>query len=65
MYYDLLSPTPPPLPQRLPRFISHTISQVPDYMLPAAEQALFPPVAAQIHDVVFRYNDNVLHEVVC
>ncbi len=65
MYYDLLSPIPPPLPQRLPGFVRHAISQVPDYMRPAAAQALFPPVAAQIYDVTFRYNDNVLHESVC
>lgn len=65
MYFDLLSTTPPPLPKRLPKFVSHTISQVPEYMRPAAAQALFPPVAAQIYDVVFRYNDNVLHEPVC
>ena len=65
MYYDLLSLTPPPLPQKLPRFINHTISKVPDYVKPAAALMLFPPIAAQMHDVEFRYITNVLREPVC
>ncbi len=65
MYYDLLSPTPPPLPQRLPGFVSYAISQVPNYVKPAAAQMLFPPVVAQLHDIKFRYLTNVLHESVC
>lgn len=62
MKYDLLSPIPPSLPKRLPGFIRLTISKVPDYMRPAAANALFPSSAAQMHDVEFRYIDNVLHE---
>lgn len=65
MYYDLLSPTPPPLPQRLPGMVNHIISKVPDYVKPAAAQMLFPPLAAQMHDVEFRYITNVLREPVC
>lgn len=62
MKYDLLSPIPPVLPKRLPGFVKHAISKVPDYMRPAAANGLFPPSAAQMHDVTFRYIDNVLHE---
>lgn len=62
MVYDLLSPTPPPLPKRLPGYVKHTISKVPDYMQPAAANGLFPPSAAQMHDVTFRFTDNVVHE---
>lgn len=65
MYYDLLAPTPPPLPQKLPKSALHITSKVPEYMRPAAVQAMFPPLAAQIHDVEFRYITNVLHEPVC
>jgi len=62
MTYDLLSNTAPPMPRRLPSLISHTISKVPDYMRPAAANAIFPPIAAQMHDVTFRYADNCIHE---
>lgn len=62
MKYDLLSQTAPPMPERLPGYVKHAISKVPDYMRPAAANALFPPSAAQMHDVTFRFVDNVLHE---
>ena len=65
MYYDLLSPTPPPLPQKLPGMVNHIISKVPDYVKPAAAQMLFPPLAAQMHDIEFRYITNILREPVC
>lgn len=60
--FNILSTTPPALPKRLPAFVKHTISKVPDYMRPAAANALFPPVASLMHDVTFRYVDNVIHE---
>lgn len=50
------------MPERLPGYVKHAISKVPDYMRPAAANALFPPSAAQMHDVTFRFVDNVLHE---
>ena len=62
MTYNLLSPIAPPMPERLPGFIKHTISKVPEYMRPAAANALFPPSAAQMNNVSFRFIDNVLHE---
>lgn len=62
MKYDLLSQTAPELPSRLPNFVKLAISKVPNYMRPAAANALFPPIAAQMHDVFFRYWDNVRHE---
>ncbi len=65
MYYDLLSPTPPPLPQKLPGMANHIISKVPDYVKPAAAQMLFPPLAAQMHDIEFRYITNILRESMC
>lgn len=62
MKYDLLSPTAPPMPKKLPECVKHTISRVPSYMHPAAANALFPQFAAQMKNVTFRYIDNVLHE---
>ena len=62
MKYDLLSQTPPQLPEKLPSFVKHVISKVPFYMRPAAANALFPAAAAQMHDVTMRYIDNKLHE---
>lgn len=61
--YDLLSPTPPPMPRRLPGFVKHAISKVPEYMRPAAANCIFPPSSAQMHDVTFRYADNVIREL--
>lgn len=63
--YDLTSQTAPPMPSRLPGFVRHTISKVPDYMRPAAANAMFPPAVAQMRNVSFRYIDNVLHEPCC
>lgn len=62
MAYELLSPTPPVFDKRLPDSVALTISKVPDPLKPAAANALFPPFAALMHDVQFRYVDNVLHE---
>lgn len=62
MKYDLLSPTPPPMPKRLPGFIKHTISKVPEYMHPAAANSLFPPASALMSNVTFRFIDNTIHE---
>lgn len=62
MKYDLLSPIPPRLPEKLPGFVRDAISQVPDYMKPAAANAIFPAAAAQTHDVKFRYIDNKVQE---
>ena len=50
MKYDLLSPIPPRLPEKLPSFVKHVISKVPFYMRPAAANALFPAVAEKMRD---------------
>lgn len=64
MRYDLLSSTPPAMPKRLPEFVEHAISKVPEIMRPAAAMGMFAPAGAQMHDVAFRYTDNRLHEPV-
>lgn len=63
--YNITSLSAPPMPRTLPGFVRHTISKVPDYMRPAAANALFPPAVAQMRNVSFRYVDNVLHEPCC
>lgn len=62
MSFSLLSPTAPPMPIRLPGFVKHTISKVPEFMRPAAANGLFPPAAEQMNNVTFRFIDNVTHE---
>lgn len=62
MTFDLLSPQAPPLPQKLPGFVKQAIQNVPEIMKPAAANAIFPPAAAHMSNVKFRYVDNVLHE---
>lgn len=51
-------PLPPPLPERLPRAIALLTSKVPDIYKPAVATAVFPPLAAHLFGVRFRYNDN-------
>lgn len=63
--YDITSATAPPMPKTLPSFVRLAVSKVPDYMRPAAANALFPPSVAQMKNVSFRYIDNVLHEPCC
>ena len=63
--YDITSATAPPMPKNLPGFVRLSVSKVPDYMRPAAANALFPPLVAQMKNVSFRYIDNVLHEPCC
>lgn len=60
--YDLLSETPPVLNSRLPGFVKHAISCVPDIAKCAAANAMFPPAEALMHDVFFRYWDNSWYE---
>lgn len=63
--YDLISPTAPEMPKHLPEFVRLAISKVPDYMQPAAANAMFAPAAAHLYNIVFRYRDNTLHEATC
>lgn len=54
--------TPPALPKKLPGLIKLLLSRTPDVYQPAVAHAVFPPLAAHLHKVRFRYIDNVPHE---
>lgn len=53
---------PPQMPARLPRLIKLLTSKVPEDFKPAVAQAVFPPLAAHLKGVSFRYIDNQVHE---
>ena len=53
---------PPQMPARLPKLIKLLTSKVPaDFKAPVA-MAVFPPLAAHLKGVTFRYTDNQVHE---
>ena len=52
------SPTPPQMPERLPRLIQLLVSKVDEMYRPAVAQAVFPPLGAHLHGVRTRYIDN-------
>ena len=53
---------PPQMPARLPKLIKLLTSKVPaDFKAPVA-MAVFPPLAAHLKGVSFRYTDNQVHE---
>ena len=53
---------PPQMPARLPKLIKLLTSKVPaDFKAPVA-MAVFPPLAAHLKGVTFRYIDNQMHE---
>lgn len=53
---------PPQMPARLPKLIKLLTSKVPaDFKAPVA-MAVFPPLAAHLKGVNFRYIDNQVHE---
>ena len=53
---------PPQMPARLPKLIKLLTSKVPaDFKAPVA-MAVFPPLAAHLKGVSFRYIDNQVHE---
>ena len=53
---------PPQMPARLPKLIKLLTSKVPaDFKAPVA-MAVFPPLAAHLRGVTFRYIDNQVHE---
>lgn len=53
---------PPQMPARLPKLIKLLTSKVPaDFKAPVA-MAVFPPLAAHLKGVTFRYIDNQVHE---
>ena len=58
----LYSPTPPPLPVRLPSLPKLMVSCTPEEYRATVAQAVFPALAAHLYDTHFRYLDNTLHE---
>lgn len=57
-----LGSTPPEMPRCLPPMIRLLVSKTPDIYKPAVAHAVFPPLAAHLWKVRFRYIDNVEHE---
>ena len=53
---------PPQMPARLPKLIKLFTSKVPADFKPAVAMAVFPPLAAHLKGVNFRYIDNQVHE---
>lgn len=53
---------PPEMPARLPKLIKLLTSKVPQDFKPAVAMSVFPPLAAHLKGVNFRYTDNQVHE---
>ena len=53
---------PPQLPANLPKLIKLLTSKVPDDFKAPVAMAVFPPLAAHLKGVNFRYIDNQVHE---
>jgi len=53
---------PPQMLARLPKLIKLLTSKVPADFKPAVAMAVFPPLAAHLKGVTFRYIDNQVHE---
>ena len=53
---------PPQLPAKLPKLIKLLTSKVPDDFKAPVAMAVFPPLAAHLKGVTFRYIDNQVHE---
>ena len=53
---------PPQLPAKLPKLITLLTSKVPDDFKAPVAMAVFPPLAAHLKGVNFRYIDNQVHE---
>lgn len=53
---------PPQMPARLPKLIKLLTSKVPADFKPAVAMAVFPPLAAHLKGITFRYIDNQVHE---
>ncbi len=56
------SKLPPAMPASLPEFIRLITSKVPDCYKAAVATQVFPALGAHLHQVHFRYIDNVEHE---
>ena len=53
---------PPQMPAKLPKLIKLLTSKVPADFKPPVAMAVFPPLAAHLKGVNFRYIDNQVHE---
>jgi len=60
--YDILGAEAPKMPDCLPKMLSLAVQNVPDHMKPAIINSVFPALGSLMHNVSFRYLDNVLHE---
>ena len=53
---------PPQMPAKLPKLVKLLTSKVPADFKPAVAMAVFPPLAAHLKGVSFRYTDNQVYE---
>jgi len=60
--YDIVGEKMPKMPKNLPPVLKLITKNVPDHMRPAIANSVFPALGALMHDVRFRYADNVCHE---
>ena len=56
------SSLPPKMPDQQPKLIKLLTSNTPDIYKATVAHAVFPSLGAHLHNVQFRYTDNVLHE---
>ena len=61
-HYDILSPYAPQMPKPLPQMLHLAIKNAPEHMKAAISNSLFPAFGSLMHNVGFRYSDNVFHE---
>ena len=61
-HYDILSPHAPQMPQTGLRSTIWPSKNAPDHMKVAISNSLFPAFGSLMHNVGFRYSDNVFHE---
>ncbi|MBQ0034518.1 MAG: hypothetical protein KBS77_04415, partial [Bacteroidales bacterium] len=52
----------PRMPENLPKMLSFATVNVPQHMKPAILNSLFPALGSLMHNVYFRFPDNVAHE---
>ena len=56
------SSMPPKMPEQQPKLIKLLTSNTPEIYKATVAHAVFPSLGAHLHQVQFRYTDNVLHE---
>ena len=61
-HYDILSPHAPQMPKPLPQMLHLAIKNAPEHMKAAISNSLFPAFGSLMHNVKFRFPDNVCHE---